>query len=78
MDSDMSEPTVSSEEANRRMSIDISEPLNDMPDGPTVNAQVANTCLPAGDRPNKTPTFISGGRDTRAFLAVCGNPVLEA
>jgi hypothetical protein len=40
-----------------------------MPDGATLNAQVANTCLPAGERPNKTPIFISGFRDTRAFLA---------
>jgi hypothetical protein len=30
---------------------------------------VANTCLPAGERPNKTPIFISGVRDTCAFLA---------
>jgi len=30
---------------------------------------VTNTCLPAGERPNKIPIFISGVRDTRAFLA---------
>jgi len=30
---------------------------------------VTNTCIPAGDRPNKTPIFISGVHDTRAFLA---------
>jgi len=40
-----------------------------MPDGTTINAQVDNTCLPAGERPNKTPIIISGVRDTRAFLA---------
>jgi hypothetical protein len=40
-----------------------------MPDGTTLNAQVANICLPAGERPNKTPIFISDVRDTRAFLA---------
>jgi hypothetical protein len=40
-----------------------------MPDDATQNAQVANTCLPAGKRPNKTPIFISGVRDIRAFLA---------
>ena len=51
------------------MSSDMSGLLSDMPDGPTINAQVANTCLPAGERPNKTPIFISGVRDTRAFLA---------
>jgi len=69
MDSDMSEPAVSSETANRRMSSDMSGPLSDMPDGATLNAQVANTCLPAGERPNKTPIFISGVRDTRDYLA---------
>jgi hypothetical protein len=69
MDLDMSEPTVSSETANRRMSSDMSGPLSDMPDGATHNAQVNNTCLPAGERPNKTPIFISGFCDTRAFLA---------
>jgi hypothetical protein len=40
-----------------------------MPDGTTIRAQVANTCLPAGERPNKTPIFISCVRGTRAFLA---------
>jgi hypothetical protein len=67
MDSELSEPAVSPETVNRRMSSDMSEPLSDMPDGTTIRAQVANTCLPAGDRPNKTPIFISGVRDTRAF-----------
>jgi len=65
----MSEPAVSSETANRRMSSDMSGPLSDTPDGVKLNAQVANTCLPARKRPNKTPIFISGVRDTCAFLA---------
>jgi hypothetical protein len=52
-----------------RMSTDMSGLLSDMPDGATLNAQVSNTCLPVGERPNKTPIFISGFRDTRAFLA---------
>ena len=69
MDSDPSEPGVSSETVNRRMSSDMSGPPNDMPDGTTINVQVANTCLLAGERPNKTPIYISGVRDTRAFLA---------
>jgi len=69
MDSDPSEPAVSSETVNRRMSSDMSGPLSDMPDGTTFNIQVANTCIPAGERPNKTPIFISGFRDTRTFLA---------
>jgi len=64
MDSDMSEPAVSSETANSRMSSDMSGPLSDTPHGATLNAQVAMTCLPAGERPNKTAVFISGVRDT--------------
>jgi hypothetical protein len=40
-----------------------------MPDGTTNSAQVTNTCVPAGERPNKMPIFISGVRDTHAFLA---------
>ena len=50
------------------MSSDKSGPLSGKPDGTTTNAQVANTCLSAGERPSKTPIFISGVRDTRAFL----------
>jgi hypothetical protein len=68
MDSEVPEPAVSYETANRRMSSDMSGPLSDKPDGTTLNAQVANTCLPVGERPNKKPIFISGFRDTRAFL----------
>ena len=51
------------------MSSDMSGLLSDMPDGTTTHAQVTNACLPAGERPNKTPIFISGVRDARAFLA---------
>jgi len=51
------------------MSNDMSGPLSDMPDGASSNAQVANACLPAGQRPNKSPIFISVFSDTRAFLA---------
>ena len=36
------------------MSSDMSGTLSDMPDGATLNAQMANTCLPAGERTNKT------------------------
>jgi hypothetical protein len=43
--------------------------LSDMPDGTTNRAQVANTCLPEGKRLNKTPIFISGVRNARAFPA---------
>jgi len=45
------------------------ELLSGTPDGNTPNAQVANDCLPAGERPNKTPIFISGVSDTSYFLA---------
>ena len=50
------------------MSGDMSGPLSGKPDGTTPNSQVANACLSAGECPNKTPIFISGVRDTRAFL----------
>ena len=69
IDSDMYKPTVSFETANRRMSSDMSGPLKDLTDGATLDAQVANTCLQAGESPNKTPIFISGVRETHAFLA---------
>ena len=55
--------------ANRRMPSDRSGPLIDNPEGTTKHAHVANTCLPARERPNKTPILISGVRDDRAFLA---------
>jgi len=50
------------------MSNDMFGPLSDMPDGTTLNDQVTNAYIPAGQRPNKTPIFISGVTDTRAFL----------
>jgi len=68
--SDPSEPAVSSETAPRRMSTDMSGPLSCMPVGTTVDAHVANPCLPAGECPNKTPIFITIVGDTRVFL-VC-------
>jgi len=48
---------------------DMSGPLSCTPDGTTANAQVVNACPPAGERPNKTPIFISVASDTRSFLA---------
>ena len=39
-----------------------------MPDGTTNNVQVANGKLPAGERTNKTPIFISGFNENKAFL----------
>jgi len=69
MDSDPSELVVSSETVNSRISSEISGLLSEMPDGTTAHSQVTNACLPAVERPNKTPIFISGVRDARAFLA---------
>jgi len=43
--------------------------LSDKLDGTTLNAHVACNYLPAGELSNKTPVFISGARNTRAFLA---------
>jgi hypothetical protein len=48
------------------MSSDMSGPLIYMHDGTTSNAQVANTCLPTGERPNNTPIFISDVSDGRS------------
>jgi len=64
MDADSSETAVSTETANGQMSSDMFGPLSDMTDVTTASAQVTNTCIPAGKRPNKTPIFISGIRDT--------------
>jgi len=72
MGSDLSEPAVSSETANRRMSTDMPGPLSDKPDGTTQRAHVANNSLPAGDHPNKMPIFISGDRDALPSWPVCG------
>jgi len=69
MDSESKESGVSMETSNRRMSNDMSGPLSGMPDGTTPNGQVTNACLTAGQRPNKTPIFISGFIDNRALLA---------
>jgi hypothetical protein len=69
MGSDTSEPAVSSETENRRLSSDKSGPLSGMPVGTTPNDQVTNTCLTAGERPNETAIFISCVSDTRSFLA---------
>jgi hypothetical protein len=46
------QPAALFETYNRRMSSEKSGPLGDKPDGTTQHAQVANTCLPGGQRPN--------------------------
>ena len=72
MDSYPFEHAVSSETANGRFSSDMSRPLSDTPGGTTTNAQVANTYLPAGEHPNKTPIFISVVRDILPSWPGCG------
>jgi len=57
-DTDLSETTVSSETVNRRMYRDMSGPLSDEPDGTTKHVRLPNTCLQAGDIPNKMPIYI--------------------
>ena len=57
MDSDPSEPAVSSEAVDRSKSSDMSGHLSDMPDSTTTHARMTNASLPAGERPNKTPNF---------------------
>ena len=51
------------------MSSDMFGPLNGKPDNTTLKAQETNTCLPAGERPNKTPSFFSEIREARTFVA---------
>jgi len=59
MDLDQYEPGVSRETINRPMSSVMSGTLSSMTDGTTANARLANACLRAGERSNKTTTFIS-------------------
>jgi hypothetical protein len=69
MDSGAYDIAVSFNTVNRRMSSDMSGPLSDKSDGTTTLAQGINTCFVVGKCPNKTPFFIAGFRETRAFLA---------
>jgi len=61
MGSEMSEHSVSSETANRRMS--------ENQDGTTAHVRMTNNCLQAGKLLNKRPVFIRGDSDVRNFLA---------
>ena len=47
---------------------DMSGPLNYKLDGTTPKAQVTNTYIPAGERRNKMPIFISRVHDAQTFL----------
>ena len=68
INTDLSEPTLSSKTAKRRMPGDMSGPLNYKLDGTTPKVQVTNTCIPAGERQNKMPIFISRVHDAYTFL----------
>jgi len=70
-DSVPAEPAASPETAIKSMSLgDMSGPLCGMPDGATINAQVAtSSAAPIGERNNKTPIYVTGVTDTRGFLA---------
>ena len=62
--SDSSEPAVSPKAANVRMSVeDMSGPLSSMP-ADTTSA----LAVPAEERPNRTPIFVTGVTDTRGIL----------
>jgi len=76
MDSDPSESDVSSETVNTRMSSDMSGPLSNKPDGTTPNTQVTNTCLSAGERPNKTPFLFQVHVTPVSSWPGCGGPAL--
>ena len=69
VDSDPSENGDSMETTNRRMSSDMSGHLRGKPGGTTAHAQVANACLPAGQRLNKTTIFILLVTGALSFLA---------
>jgi hypothetical protein len=70
MGSDHSESAASSEATHRRMSLgDVSGPLCDMPNGTTSNAHVVTKVVPAAERQNKPPIYVSGVEDTRDFLS---------
>jgi hypothetical protein len=71
-----SEPAASSEADFRRTSLgDVSGPLSDIPAGTTPDTPMeTTTVIPAGERHNKTPIYVSGVTDTRGFLAWLGEP----
>jgi hypothetical protein len=68
---DSFQPAVSSETVTRRMSGYVSGLLRGKPIATTENTHVANSCVSPGQCPNKTPIFVSGVADTRAFWHGC-------
>ena len=69
MESDSSDPAASSEAANRRLSQDLPGPLSDTPAGTTSAVSKVAAPVPARQRRNRTPNFITGVTDTHGFLA---------
>jgi hypothetical protein len=65
------EPAASSDADFRHMSLgDVSGPLSGTPAGTTPDTPMeTTTVVPAGERQNKTPVYVSGVTDTRGFLA---------
>jgi hypothetical protein len=65
------EPAASPEADFRRTSLgDVSGSLNGMPAGTAPDTPMqTTTVIPAGERHNKTPIYVSGVTDTRDFLA---------
>jgi hypothetical protein len=63
------DPAATSEAALRRNSSELSGPLNGMPAGATSLQAPGVNVVPAGQRRNKTPIFVTGVSDTPGFLA---------
>jgi len=78
MGSDLSEPAVSSETANRHMSSETSGPLSDKSDGNPPHVQVNNTCSPGGNRPKKTRLLLQVLVTSVPTWPDCGLLVLAA
>jgi hypothetical protein len=70
------EAAVSFETDNRQILSHMSGLLIDKPNGTTPNAHVTDTCVPAGDRPNNSPTFITGLSDAILSWPGCGRLAL--
>ena len=76
MDSDSSKSGVLMETSERRMFQDMSGTLCHNPDGTTIHAHVANACLPAGQRLDKTRFLFQGLVTLVSSWPDCGHPAL--
>jgi len=75
-DSDPFELCVSFGTTNSLISSDMSRSLSDKPECTILHAQVGNTSVPAGERPNKTRIFILRFGDTRSSMLGFEHPAL--